>query len=149
MNRKFAPFRIYGGIEISIDGEDLLVFGLQDSVLETTRWRYPDLRAFVRERHGLLVLAHPFRYHARIDLDLVSCTPDAIELHSTNTPVTYAAVIREIAAALRLPMLSNSDAHTAGAIGRHFNLIEVETGDEREIVERLREGDFAPVVKHE
>ncbi len=61
LNEKYAPFRIFGGIEITLDGEDVLILGVQDPALESMNWSYPSLHAFVRARGGFIALAHPFR----------------------------------------------------------------------------------------
>ncbi|HSQ39581.1 MAG TPA: hypothetical protein VLM78_05425, partial [Anaerolineales bacterium] len=39
LNRQYAPFRIFGGIEITVqEEEDLLVLGVHDPLLESLRW---------------------------------------------------------------------------------------------------------------
>ncbi|MBE9507716.1 MAG: PHP domain-containing protein, partial [Chloroflexi bacterium] len=60
LNRRYAPFRVFGGIEITLlDGEDMLVLGVHDRELEARDWNYQDLFGFVREQNGFLALAHP------------------------------------------------------------------------------------------
>ena len=80
LNRRYAPFRIFGGTEITVrEKEDLLVVGVHDPALETQTWTYPELHAFVRDRGGWLALAHPFRYHPEIVIDVAQYLPDALE----------------------------------------------------------------------
>jgi histidinol phosphatase-like PHP family hydrolase len=142
LNRRYAPFRIYGGIEITTDGEDVLVLGIQDSTLENGKWAYRDLHAFVRSHGGFIAMAHPYRYHPEIQLPLGQCVPDAIELYSINTAPAHADKIREVASLLGIPMLCNSDAHNADGVGKYCNVLERFPADEQELIALLKAGQF-------
>jgi histidinol phosphatase-like PHP family hydrolase len=121
LNALYAPFRIYSGIEITSDGEDWLVIGVQDPVLESRDWHYPQLAAFVRGKGGFIALAHPFRYSPDIRVDLAATPPDAIEVSSNNTPPIREAPIRQVATRHGLALLTNSDAHSTATLGRYYN----------------------------
>jgi histidinol phosphatase-like PHP family hydrolase len=143
LNRKYAPFRVFGGIEISVtEGEDVLVLGARDPVLETRRWSYPELFTFARERGGFLVLAHPFRYHDTIDIDVEQYPLNAIEVHSKNTGACDEPQIRAVSTCLGLLPLHNSDAHHADHVGIYYNRLTRVPRDERELIEILRKGDY-------
>jgi predicted metal-dependent phosphoesterase TrpH len=142
LNEKYAPFRIFGGIEIAADGEDMLVLGVQDPALESRLWTYPALHAFVRARGGFIALAHPFRWHSTVTLDLERLAPDAIEVRSSNTPPDAEGRIRDIASRLGIPVLCNSDAHRTGQFGVHYNMLERPPADEQDLVAMLRSGQF-------
>ena len=143
MNRRYAPFQIFGGIEITTDGEDMLVLGVRDPALESAKWSYPDLHALVRERGGFIAMAHPFRYHPQVQLDLDRYVPDAIELHSVNTSPARQDQISAIAARLGIPTLCNSDAHTTAALGQYYNILETSPADEQALIALLKAGRFA------
>jgi histidinol phosphatase-like PHP family hydrolase len=143
LNEKYAPFRIFGGVEIAADGEDVLVLGAQDPALESLLWSYPALHAFVRARGGFIALAHPFRWHSDLTLDLERFVPDAIEVGSLNTPRDAEGRIRDIAARLGIPVLCNSDAHNTGQLGMYFNALERAPADEQDLVALLRSGQFS------
>ena len=143
LNRRYAPFRIFGGVEVTTDGEDVLVLGVRDAALENAKWSYPDLHALVRERGGFIALAHPFRYHPQIQLDLDRYVPDAIELHSINTSPARQDQISTIAARLGIPTLCNSDAHTTDSLGRYYNILETFPADEQALIALLKAGQFA------
>lgn len=145
LNAKYAPFRILSGIELRFGVEDVLVVGIHDPALEFRSWSYPELHAFVEERGGLLVIAHPFRYHDHIALDLDRYPPHALELHSHNVPPQASPHIRKAAEQLGVPMLSNSDAHHTSAIGDHYNLLNGKPGDEATLIARLKAGAFERV----
>jgi predicted metal-dependent phosphoesterase TrpH len=142
LNDRYIPFRVFGGIEINTNGEDVLVLGLHDAALESSKWAYPDLHAFVRERGGFIILAHPFRYHPQITIEVERLIPDALEVRSVNTPVAAEGRIREIASHLEIPLLCNSDAHSTDALGTHYNNLERTPTDEQEILALLRAGRF-------
>lgn len=139
LNERYAPFRIYGGVEMTTqEGEDCLVFGVQDPRLESSEWNYYELVTFVRGRGGFVVLAHPFRYAPEIRVDFDACPPDGIEVRSRNTPPAREADIREIAGKYGLVMLCNSDAHSVQSVGGFFNDVSELSDGDRQLVERLR-----------
>lgn len=148
LNKKYAPFRVFGGIEICIwdifrfNYEHLLVLGIYDKRLEGGKWSYPDLYNFVRERNGFIALAHPFRYISRIGLDLEHFPPDALELYSRNTPKHKEARILSLAGRLDISILSNSDAHHVETLGKYYNRLERNPTDEYELISMLKTGEF-------
>ncbi len=139
LNLRFAPFRIYTGIEVTSSHEDFLVLGLQDAALQRENWDYIELVDYVRQRGGFIILAHPFRYAASIQADIQRRPPDGIELESFNTPAGRAEDIRTLAARFGLKMLRNSDAHQSARVGRYFNQFERLPADDVELVRTLRE----------
>jgi histidinol phosphatase-like PHP family hydrolase len=142
LNRKYAPFMIFGGIEITVGIEDLLVIGVHDQCLEQNNWTYPELYGWVREHEGFIALAHPFRYHEVIDLDLVQYPPDAIELHSPNTSPSFDTEIRKTANQIEAGLLSNSDAHSSKPLGRFYNLLKRNPSNESELVSILKKREY-------
>jgi histidinol phosphatase-like PHP family hydrolase len=145
LNRKYAPFRIFSGIEITVqEREDVLVLGNHDPILEGP-WTYPDLHAFVRRYGGWLAIAHPFRYRATIDVDMERYPPDALEVCSMNVPREERDHIREIAVRLGIQTICNSDSHIFHTIGVAYNDLHKTPADEAELVQLLRNGAFACV----
>jgi len=142
LNDRYAPFRVLGGIEINTNGEDVLVLGLQDATLESSKWAYPDLHTFVREHSGFIILAHPFRYHPQVNIEVERFVPDALEVRSVNTPVAAKDRIRELASHLEIPLLCNSDAHSTDSLGAYYNVLERAPSNEQEIWALLRSGRF-------
>ncbi len=142
LNETYAPFRIFNGIEVDINDEHVLVIGIHDKKLEKVDWHYPELHAFVRERGGLLAVAHPFRYHPELRLDIEHFPPDAIEAYSTNTPLGVAGRILDLAARLGIPTVSNSDSHVTHTLGKHYNILERTPASISELIEIFRKGQF-------
>ncbi|HQE91688.1 MAG TPA: PHP domain-containing protein [Anaerolineae bacterium] len=146
LNRQYAPFRIFGGVEITVqENEDVLVLGLHDPALEAGGWTYPTLHAFVRRHGGWLAIAHPFRYHPTLHIDLVQDLPDALEGCSTNIVLPNQPRIRELAEQLGIPVVCNSDAHITRSLGVGYNLLSEEPEDEAALVRILHRGAFSGV----
>lgn len=140
LNAKYEPFRIFRGVEMSLPGGHVLVFGVDDPALEQRSWDYPHLHALVRERGGYMALAHPYRFRRRLVIDIERYPPDALELHSHNTPASAEVRIRDLAERLDLDLLCNSDAHHVSDLGPYCNGLPAEPRDEAELVALLREG---------
>ncbi len=142
LNRQYAPFHIFGGIEVTAQGEDFLVLGLRHPGLESADWSYPALHEFVHQQGGYIALAHPFRYRTNIELDIDQYTPDAIEVHSPNTPPDQETRIREIAARLGIPVLCNSDAHSTERLGTYYIRMDDFPSNEKDLIASLKSGRF-------
>lgn len=148
LNNTYAPFKIFGGIEVSIwdqqllSYEHLLVLGIHDVTLEHLHWTYPELHQFVKEKQGFLAVAHLFRFAPETNLDLERFPPDAIEAYSNNIRQRLAERLVSLAEERGLPVLSNSDAHHTNMIGRYYNLLDQTPANERELIEILQAGEF-------
>jgi predicted metal-dependent phosphoesterase TrpH len=146
LNFQFAPFRIFSGIEISLE-EDFLVIGLQNREVESIQWTYPELYAYTHQQGGYLILAHPFRFHPNILVDLEQYPPDGIELYSVNTPISWQPHIRELSEIHHITQFSNSDAHKTSVLGLFYNEISGYPKSDRELVQSLRTGNIKKWVK--
>jgi len=143
LNEKFAPFRVFSGIEITVEeGEDVLVFGVQDRVLERMRWNYHVLHDFVRRCNGCLVLAHPYRYRDGVNIDIESRKPDAIELHSINIGICDEPKILELARKTGCHTICNSDAHWQEHVGLYHVDLAGRPENDSGLVSLLRYGAF-------
>jgi predicted metal-dependent phosphoesterase TrpH len=144
LNKEYAPFQIYPGAEITIDGDDFLVLGIQDDRLNGGRWKYEDLYHFVKEKEGLLALAHPYRYWDGIDANIDRFHPDAIELYSYNMK-PYSSKrrqkVRYLMEGLNARALANSDAHSKGSFC-YSNVLEQRPGDVKELIQMLKAGAY-------
>jgi histidinol phosphatase-like PHP family hydrolase len=142
LNERYSPFRVFGGIEINVSEEDIIILGVHDPSMEVRKWTYRGLYDFVRQNGGYMALAHPFRYHDTINIDLENLAPDAIEMMSNNTPGAAAERIYQIASSLSIPVLCNSDSHRSSNIGRYYNVIDRFAEDEMELIHLLKSGEF-------
>lgn len=145
-NEEFAPFRIIKGIEITIEGEDVIVFGIDDIAIEKSTWDYPSLHTLVRKHDGFMAIAHPFRYRDEINVPFLEYPPDAIEICSVNIPLHVIDKIQTVARELNIPVVCNSDAHEARLLGKHYNVLNTEPQSEKEIITLLKAGEFTAVT---
>jgi len=139
LNKAFAPFKIFTGIEVGADQLHWIVLGIHDRLLERRDWSYPHLLDFVRRRDGFIILAHPFRYASELQVDLDAYPSDGIEVKSINTPASRERDIRAIAGRLGLGLFCNSDAHRPGSIGSYCNLLPRPVCDDQGLIEALSE----------
>jgi histidinol phosphatase-like PHP family hydrolase len=144
LNARYAPFRIFGGIELDVESEHILIFGIQDSRLERERWDWPRLQAFVREKGGALVLAHPYRFHDDLAVDIERFRPDAVEINSSNMVVLDRSEAEALVARLKFRTVTNSDAHHTTSVGMFWNVLDRPARSDAELAEILREGAFRP-----
>lgn len=142
LREKYTPFRIFTGIELTTDHEDILVIGLHDRALESGTWSYPDLHAFVTKAGGYLIWAHPFRFNPMPLADVEHFHPDAMEVRSWNTPPQVEDRIWETAEALGIPVLCNTDAHSSDKIGFYYNILQQPVTTDAELVSLLKARRF-------
>jgi predicted metal-dependent phosphoesterase TrpH len=142
--RKYAPLRLFNGIEVTLGDEHVLVHGVRHPKLERRRLDYPELWRLVRGEGGFLTVAHPFRYRDTIALDLEKYPPDAFEIHSFNTARVHGARIRQLAREFGLRTLATSDAHDARNVGIYHLVLEHPVETDAELVAALRRGAFRP-----
>ncbi|MGC9399237.1 MAG: PHP domain-containing protein [Anaerolineae bacterium] len=146
LNAKYAPFRVFGGIEVSLGLEHVLVLGVQDPLLEQVRWSYAALHDFVERAGGFIAWAHPFRFRRCLRAEIAARPPHALEIYSHNTPGYAETQIRELAEEWGARMLANSDAHHVDELGSYYNELAGEPQDVAALVRMLRAGAFTPVA---
>ncbi len=147
LNAKYTPFRVFGGIEVSLGRDHALVLGIQDPFLEEEMWTYSRLRDFVEIWGGFLALAHPFRFYRLMSDEITARPPHAMEVYSHNTPPRSESRIRKLAERWEIPLLANSDAHQVAELGAHYNELARTPADDVELVEMLRAGEFRAVSR--
>lgn len=143
LNRQYAPFRIFGGIELSIHDEHLVVIGAAEESLSSNELSYPQLHRWTRETGAWLSLAHPYRFHLTIDIDIETYPPDAIEAGSNNIEKEKEERIIALCERLHAKPVWASDAHWVDTVGSHAVEIDGAPEDERELAATLRAGLFA------
>ncbi|PIE35890.1 hypothetical protein CSA56_02260 [candidate division KSB3 bacterium] len=147
LNKKYAPFKIFSGIEITeYTGEHILVLGVRDASLEFERWNYTDLYHFVQNWGGFLALNHPFRFTSEIEIEYERFLPHAVEAYSNNISPHLQPRILKLAQNIGVNVLSNSDSHHRDDIGRYYNELEKTPETEEELIELLKAGSFSCVA---
>ncbi|PID58602.1 hypothetical protein CSB45_03395 [candidate division KSB3 bacterium] len=143
LNQMYAPFRIFSGIEVSvIGGEHILVYGIDDRRLEEYAWHYPDLYDLVQEGQGFMALNHPYRFTPNIEIDYRNYPPHALEAYSNHIVPHCQKRILSLAEQFNFKVMSNSDGHHRGQIGKYYNVFEELPENEHDLAQLLRHGDF-------
>lgn len=151
---------ILGGVEVSTDLGDILVYGLGD--FDVGYMAAEELRELVHQAKGVMVAAHPFRrdfspvgYRAdnpalEISLEEACRRPifglvEAIEVAnggSTRDEVFFSFQIME---RLGRSGIGGSDAHTANNVGSCVTEFMVELATEADLIEAIRAGACRPI----
>lgn len=146
LNRKYRPFKIYGGIEIRINenghDEDIIVIGLHQDVLTQKKWTYEELHQFVISNNGFIGLAHPYRYRDFITVDVENYPPHAIEIFSSNIGNDKKEMRLQLKEKLNCNLMVNSDSHSIHSTGKYYNKLNSTPESEQELVEMLINGDY-------
>jgi len=151
-------FPVIGGVEVTTEYGDILVFGLHEPV----RWvRYAeDLRNMVDRSNGFMIAAHPFR-NQRMNLDSHSVFVGGIDIETGSTfPVLqYVDAIeafngwayrREwqftlaVGKHLGLKGTGGSDAHKLLQTGVCYTIFENRIRNEQDLLTELKTGRFVP-----
>lgn len=145
LNKEFAPFKVYQGIEITIQGEaqeDFIVVGVHDAKLEKDDWNYEELYKFVHDHNGAIVLVHPYRFSDQVNVDIWEYPPDAVEVLSSNSGEQDYERRKRLASVVGKPELTNSDSHDAETAGCFYNVFPVNCDSEELILHSLLDGTF-------
>jgi len=145
LNKEFAPFKIYQGIEITIKGEgqeDFIIVGIHDAEIENEDWDYEELSKFVHERNGALILVHPYRYSDQVNVDIWEYPPDAVEVLSETSGEKNYERRKRLASVVSKPEVTNSDSHVAATAGCYYNVFPVNCDTEESIIHSLLDGTF-------
>ncbi|MDP2907243.1 MAG: PHP-associated domain-containing protein [Nanoarchaeota archaeon] len=147
LNDKYAPFRIFRGIEIGIlfrhgeRDEDFLVLGVYDPRLENRKWGYKDLYKLVDDNKGYIAILHPYRYRDEI-IDVGGCLPHAVELYSSKLEDGKREKRVELARKWNCHLIANSDSHETGTVGMYYNELFDTPKNEKELIKILKEGHY-------
>ena len=145
LNKKYAPFKIFTGVEIDIktSGEHVLVLGVPDmeSACEY-RWTYPELHDFVRERGGFIAIAHLYRYENHVNSHLYDFVPDALEIQSANIIKSNTQTIKSLADKLGVNVIATSDSHVTDNVGMFYVELHEAVQNDANLVRELRSGRY-------
>ena len=163
--REKHNFLVIGGVEVSTDLGEILVFGLHQSVLQV--YRAVQLKAMVDEVDGVMIMAHPFRAEpelfSRFDLPdpesngktqkkihRVGNRPifeliDALEVYNGRSGINETAFTAAVADHVKLPGTGGSDAHAILGVGACYTIFEETIGDERDLINQIKQKRFQGV----
>jgi len=151
-------FLVIGGVEVSTDCGEVLVFGLHEPVLHV--YRAEELRTMAERADGVMIAAHPFRGDrlcadarqgeteeavaqacARPLFGLV----EGVEVCNGRSGVWEQTFTRLVAERLGLVATGGSDAHSVLGVGTCVTAIEGTVRTERDLVRAIRERRVRPL----
>jgi len=161
-------YLVIGGVEVSTDGGEVLVFGLHHPVLEI--YSIHELKKVVDEAEGVMVLAHPFRYEADLvnqnvisalssmasvnstQVESIAKNPvypllDALETHNGRSGRKEKTLSKAVAYYLNLPGTGGSDAHSVMGVGSCYTMFDEPVHNEQDLIRQIKQGSILPVDK--
>ena len=162
--RKKHNFLVIGGVEVSTDCGEILVFGLHESVLNI--FKAQDLKETVDKAGAVMILAHPFRHKpdllatyfrststgdSRTNVIETVCQQpvftmiDAMEVYNGHSGFDEIEFAQLVAERLHLKGTGGSDAHATLEVGSCYCVFEDVIGDEQDFIEQIKRGRFCGV----
>jgi predicted metal-dependent phosphoesterase TrpH len=138
---------VIGGVEVSTDCGDILVYGLHRPVREVCE--IETLRAMVDTAGGVMIAAHPFRgeftiFNVPLTFEEVGKRfmfqfLDGLEVCNGLSGQRERDFAAAVAARLNLADTGGSDAHAILGVGRCFTIFENRITCEEDLIEEIRE----------
>ena len=148
LNEKYAPFKIFTGVEIGLidSGEHVLVLGVPDmeSACEYD-WTYSELYTFVRERNGYIAMAHLYRYENQVRSNVYDYVPDALETRSSNIISRNTPAIEALADKLDTQIITTSDAHVTDSVGMFYVSLYNHAYTDADLIRELKNGRYSTI----
>ncbi len=159
--KKKHNFLVLGGVEVSTDCGEILVFGLHESVLNI--FKAQDLKEKVDEAGAVMILAHPFRYNPDLLATYFRSTStgdsgtkvlkkvcqqpvftliDALEVYNGHSGFDEIEFAHLVAERLHLKGSGGSDAHATLEVDSCYSVFEDDIGDEQDFIEQIKSGRF-------
>ena len=147
-----TSLRLFGGVEVSTEWGDVLVFGLEEEAPRPGRIK--ELRRIVDRSGGVMIAAHPFRRYSvagvAADAEEASRSPvlrwvNAAEVFNGLSTRREAELAREVLTPLGLRGVGGSDSHAPHTLGICYTVFERPLATVRDLVKELKAGRFQAV----
>ena len=147
-----SPLRLFGGVEISTEAGDVLVYGIGRSALEARL--IADLRRLVDSLGGAMIAAHPFRRYSvagvPMDAEEASRSPvlrwvDAAEVFNGLSTRPEVELAQEVLSRIGLPGVAGSDSHTPHTLGNCYTVFERPLATVQDLVKEVKASRFQAV----
>jgi predicted metal-dependent phosphoesterase TrpH len=147
-----TPLRLFGGMEVSTECGDVLVFGLECAGPQ--QGGIEELRRTVAESGGVMIAAHPFRRYSvagvAIDVEEASRSPvlrwvDAAEVFNGLSTRAEVKLAQEVLSRIGLPGVAGSDSHAPHTLGSCYTVFERSLTTVRDMVAEIKAGRFQAV----
>jgi len=147
-----SPLRLFGGVEMSTEAGDVLVYGVGGSALEARL--IADLRRLVDSLGGAMIAAHPFRRYSvagvPMDAEEASHSPvlrwvDAAEVFNGLATRLEVELAQEVLSRIGLPGVAGSDSHTPHTLGSCYTVFERPLATVDDLVKEVKASRFQAV----
>lgn len=151
--RKQHQFLVIGGVEVTTDCGEILVFGLRQPVLRV--YRAQELRELVEQAGGVMIAAHPFRGEPAIigsgppglslSVEAASQRPifqwvEAVEVCNGMAGSRERDFTAQVTHRLKLKHTGGSDAHGILGVGCCFTIFENRIRNEKDLIREIKRG---------
>ena len=147
-------FLVLGGVEITTDCGDLLVFGLEGRLIKI--YLAEELRQAVDEAGGVIIAAHPLRGYLNSTnpnskdspmVETAASLPifnyvDSVEIYNGMTNYLETELTAQVANHLGLYGTGGSDAHSIMGVGYCLTAFENKINNEKDLIRELKGGCF-------
>lgn len=144
----FPGFLLLSGFEYASSRGDLLVYGLEPGDAQSLLPGMPPgaAVAFVRQRGGVCIAAHPTRMGMGFDEQIFALPVEAIETQSVNMKPNEQRMAASLAGKLGIRAIAASDAHHLPQVGAYAADFADPIRSMPDLKEALRRGRFEAVV---
>jgi predicted metal-dependent phosphoesterase TrpH len=147
-----TPLRLFGGVEVSTEWGDVLVFGLEGEAPRAGR--IEELRRIVDRSGGVMIAAHPFRRYSvagvTVDAEEASRSPvlqwvDAAEVFNGLSTRAEVELAQEVLTRLGLRGVGGSDSHAPHTLGSCYTVFERPLATVTDLVKEVKASRFQAV----
>jgi predicted metal-dependent phosphoesterase TrpH len=147
-----TTLRLFGGVEVSTEWGDVLVFGLEGEAPRVGH--IEELRRIVDRSGGVMIAAHPFRRYSvagvAADTEEASRSPvlrwvDAAEVFNGLSTRAEVELAQEVLTRLGLPGVGGSDSHAPHTLGSCYTVFERPLTTVNDLVKEVKASRFRAV----
>lgn len=146
LRKKYRPLKIFQAIEVTVQDsgwEDFVILGVHDEEINGDKWTYSALYKFVRERNGLIIHAHPYRYSDSIGCNTKVNPPDLVEVLSSNIGKDKYKMRMDYIESIGAKAIINSDSHHTKNTGKYYSTLNDWYDSEEDIIAALKSGKYS------
>lgn len=133
-------FLVLRGMEITTEVGHVLVFGLERH--HPAMATLDELYGIVREKDGLMYLAHPSRRYGSLPPGDLSSVFDSVEEQNGTEGALQNDNAARLARGMRLPGIGGSDSHSVREVGVCATEFSGSVQDEASFIAALRAGEY-------
>lgn len=148
LRKEFPDLKIFHGVEVDCQEGHFLVF-LPNPGKGYVPESYSILQLMpeVHEQGGIIIWAHPFRFHTNMPDWLDEVQPDGIETASSNMDDQMGKSALQIAIQRKIMAFQNSDAHHIMTLGKYYNEIPVVLEHTKDFIDYVKKAEIKQIME--